>query len=641
MKIIITELQFKRVVNNILNEEIPYNIAKKYLKIGRSPQAEQRIKKIFDNLKLLPKSRQIDNQGQRISFPYSEDSSESEIENTLKRYQFTIKDYKNNLAIDIKNNQEIKLTKALNIISKKEPDVKELIDRYTTIKSKGVIDKDENLMIVFSSNKYDIIGMSTDRIWDSCMNIISGGNRKYVKIDIEKGTIICYLTKVNDTNIENPLGRVLIKPYINIENEEDVVLYAENRTYGNIPNTDFFISIIDNYLEKTQNLLGTYKRLGCLYSDSDRLEIKKREDIEKILKQKLEKKDYNYIRDFEFLYLPIIKKRNLLDIYLSSDFIPNLTPIHVKYMSQSQKITYFKSIFKDFKYKIQNMDPLIFREAPLIFKKEIIDFKIENNNFLSDNEYKIATPEQKEKFIKEYYYIRFNNKIPIPENIFIGAPENVKKEYIDLLQKNNQPLQKYHYKNATPEQKEKYIRMVLNFKKKDQIFTQFPEDSDYFVVAPEDVKKDYIDLKLKNNYYLNDNELNSTTPKQKQIYFNFLKEKLKLKLTDISSLNKHEFDLLTPEQKQKHNNLLLSKIYDTIKPLPYNGFGYVENRLQPHELDLLTPEQKQKYIDLLLSHKFNLLNYEDMVATKNQKNKNKILHPMVLRQRMGIIDPKE
>ena len=631
MKIIITESQLRNIVKNILNEEIPYQIAQKYLKTSRNPEAEEKIKQVFTNLKSLPNAQQIENnEGQRISFPYSEDSTEDEIENILKKYQFTIKDYRNNLAIDMKNNRGISLSKALSIVSKKEPDVKELMDRYATIKSKGVIDK-EDLIIIFSSSKYDIAGMSTDRNWDSCMNVITGGNRKYVETDIREGTIICYLTKASDTNIKKPLGRVLIKPYINVQNEKDVILYAEDKTYGNIPNSSFFIYLIDTYMEKIQNLSGTYSRLGCLYKDSYRSQIQKREDVEKKLKQKLEIKDYHSITNLEFLYLSTIDKRKLLDIYLSSDFLLKLSPIHVKYMSQSQKVTYFKLLFKE--NKTLNIDVNIFREAPLAIKKEIITFKLENNIYLNEYEYEISTPEQKEKYIKQRYYLNIRT---IPDKIFIGAPEHIKKEIIDLLLKNNETLNNYHYKNATTEQKEKYVKSFFERMDKGDWFLGFQEKIDYFQYLPKDMKKEYIDLMLKYRRYLNDIELNSTTPKQKEKYIKFLKENLNLKLLDTSSLYKHEFDLLTIEQKHKHNNLLLRKIYDTIKPLPPNGFGWVENRLEPHEFDLLTLEQKRKYIDLILSHRYTLRDYEDMVATKNQKNKNKTLNHIVRAQRMGI-----
>lgn len=73
--------------------------------------------------------------------------------------------------------------------------------------------KGGDLWIVISNHAYDIAGMSTDRDWTSCMNIFTGDNRLYVKHDIQYGTLVAYIIDKNDTNIQHPYGRVLIKPY--------------------------------------------------------------------------------------------------------------------------------------------------------------------------------------------------------------------------------------------------------------------------------------------------------------------------------------------------------------------------------------------------------------------------------------------
>lgn len=70
-----------------------------------------------------------------------------------------------------------------------------------------------NLWIVISNHAYDIAGMSTNRDWTSCMNIINGDNKWHVEQDIKRGTLIAYIIDKKDTNIEHPYGRVLIKPY--------------------------------------------------------------------------------------------------------------------------------------------------------------------------------------------------------------------------------------------------------------------------------------------------------------------------------------------------------------------------------------------------------------------------------------------
>lgn len=70
-----------------------------------------------------------------------------------------------------------------------------------------------NLWLVISNHAYDIAGMSTNRDWTSCMNIINGDNKVYVKHDIQYGTLVAYIIDKKDTNIQQPYGRILIKPY--------------------------------------------------------------------------------------------------------------------------------------------------------------------------------------------------------------------------------------------------------------------------------------------------------------------------------------------------------------------------------------------------------------------------------------------
>ena len=70
-----------------------------------------------------------------------------------------------------------------------------------------------NLWLVISNHAYDIAGMSTNRDWTSCMNVLNGDNKVYVKHDIQYGTLVVYLIDKDDTNIQHPYGRILIKPY--------------------------------------------------------------------------------------------------------------------------------------------------------------------------------------------------------------------------------------------------------------------------------------------------------------------------------------------------------------------------------------------------------------------------------------------
>jgi hypothetical protein len=55
-----------------------------------------------------------------------------------------------------------------------------------------------------------------------------------------------------------------------MENDQDVILYPEAKTYGEIDNPKKFIDYLDYVLEKVQNMDGEYMLLSCLNPDSTR-----------------------------------------------------------------------------------------------------------------------------------------------------------------------------------------------------------------------------------------------------------------------------------------------------------------------------------------------------------------------------------
>ena len=545
-----TDLRIQSVINILteaydyvkLTEAVPYSVAKEYLQIERSPEAEARIKEVFSKLKALPNARQLDKRGYRIAFPYAEDSTEFEIQAVLEPYNFSIKDYETGLALNTKSNTEIAIGKALNIVSKKEPDAKELIDRYAAIKGKGATNKDEDLMIIFSSAKYDLAGMSTGRDlpefgdWDSCMNVIHGGNRHYVERDIKKGSIICYLTTVSDTNLQRALGRVLIKPYLNTEDKKDVVLYAELKTYGKIPNPDKFMDEVDDYMEKTQKLSGSYERLGCLYPDSDRDEIEGKQTIRTRALKKLE--DGEELENSEFIALPLTAKRKSIDDFIVSklELYAYFPAFMYNFASQGQKKNIIKILIKN----KERINPFIFDGAPKDSKKEIIDYKLDDGIELEKNEFEAATQEQKEKYIGR--------------KLLINDMTSIANFYRDLYN--------YELKAATPKQKEKYINFKIENNK---------SLNDYeFEGATKEQKEKYIDLLLDTKRQLGSIELEAATPKQKEKYIDY-------RLNSFNLLEGYEFKAATSEQKEKYINWKLSMEYE----------------LDDYELEAATKEQKE------------------------------------------------
>jgi hypothetical protein len=611
MKYTFTENYLKNILNILteaydyvkLTEAVPYSVAKEYMTIERSPEAETRIKEVFNKLKSLPNARQLDKRGYRIAFPYAEDSTEFEIQSILEPYDFSIKDYKDGLALDTKSNKEIAIGKALNKISKKEPDAKELLDRYAAIKGKGATNKDEDLMIVFSSAKYDIIGMSTGRDlpefgnWDSCMNVIKGSNRHYVKLDLKEGSIICYLTTISDTNLKKPLGRVLIKPYINTENKEDVVLYAELKTYGKISNSEKFMDEVDDYMEKTQKLSGSYERLGCLYKDSQRGEIEGKETIRTRALKKLKDEDKEGLSKSEFVSLPLENKRQYIDRLIKEEI--RLFDFQYAFASQSQKKEYIKMILSKSKY-IKDFE---YKGAPKDSKVYIINFVIDNELKLPRYMLDEATPEQQQKYLN----IRMNNNNSLEDyELKIATPEQ-REKHIDIMINTKVKLSIDEFKEATDNQKEKYIDFVLELAENDGDIRLKGYET---VAATEKQQLKYLDIVIKNDRYWPDEFVKYLKGNAKEKYIDYLLDKKIDNLLDnMYGLSTAELEIATPKQKEIYIDTIISK------------YSNIKRELKDREFRIATPKQKEKYIDLILKDNKRLGEHEFDAATPKQKEK--------------------
>jgi hypothetical protein len=131
--------------------------------------------------------------------------------------------------------------------------------------------KPRNYNMIFSTHAYDIAGMSTGRGFGSCMNLYMNGGatgKRFIQADIEHGTIISYLVSTTDLNIEKPSSRILIKPYINTENPDDV-LYDADPEYGTAP--QLYFKTVLSLVDKAQpGKSGKFNLVGELYCDSDR-----------------------------------------------------------------------------------------------------------------------------------------------------------------------------------------------------------------------------------------------------------------------------------------------------------------------------------------------------------------------------------
>lgn len=98
-------------------------------------------------------------------------------------------------------------------------------EAFTKLQDKIYKYKDINYKILLTYIPWRVAAMSTfssaNPPWDSCMNLKTGINSYYVGSSISNGAFVAYLIRPGDeTNIENPIARVLIKPFIKIEEDD-------------------------------------------------------------------------------------------------------------------------------------------------------------------------------------------------------------------------------------------------------------------------------------------------------------------------------------------------------------------------------------------------------------------------------------
>lgn len=143
----------------------------------------------------------------------------------IKNYEANV--LKNLLEFEDKNHR----TKSIKI-SRLIQD-QNLLNEYSQMLNLRVLEN-KKLLLCISDHPYDIVSMSTGRSWTSCMNIISGQNKEYVPREIFLGTLVVYIIYENDLNLNNPIGRLLLKPwYMNPgEDKQRVVYFPERTTYS-------------------------------------------------------------------------------------------------------------------------------------------------------------------------------------------------------------------------------------------------------------------------------------------------------------------------------------------------------------------------------------------------------------------------
>jgi hypothetical protein len=162
----------------------------------------------------------------------------------------------------------------------------------------------DDLIVCISRHPYDIAGSDTDRNWTNCMTMglhddhgriqklkqqlkeledkggdekkikelkskikdykKKGVNVKYLKHEVHEGSLISYLIKKDDRNINNPLSVLNIKPY-NGSNKE-ILLKACSDEYG-VKNDDFKFTVNKWLEEINKDKYGGFSLNKNVYDD--------------------------------------------------------------------------------------------------------------------------------------------------------------------------------------------------------------------------------------------------------------------------------------------------------------------------------------------------------------------------------------
>jgi len=121
----------------------------------------------------------------------------------LKSNGYKLVDYKKGLVRNISKGSPIRLGKLL-----RKNNMMNLLHLFENDPFRMSCRKDK-FVIVLSRHPYDLLGMSVGRGWTSCFNLENETTEEKLLKEIEQEDIIFYLCEENDTNIQNPIGRLL------------------------------------------------------------------------------------------------------------------------------------------------------------------------------------------------------------------------------------------------------------------------------------------------------------------------------------------------------------------------------------------------------------------------------------------------
>lgn len=178
----------------------------------------------------------------RIYFPLKVEHKNWEI-----KIPTELRDYLNWFGYEIINYNEgiisrggvrMRIGKLLNKIGRQD-----LLKTYSDSKQ-NILRNVTNLYVVISRHPYDLIGISTDRGWSTCLDLkddrFGGKHLLNLRYYLQGGYIVAYLIRKNDRNINNPISRILLRRTYSGNLTED------NKIYGT--HVDEFMKFIRKWI---------------------------------------------------------------------------------------------------------------------------------------------------------------------------------------------------------------------------------------------------------------------------------------------------------------------------------------------------------------------------------------------------------
>lgn len=221
-------MKYLRLFEHFLDEALDLPTARKLTKIFLDSGGKKRYQEIFGDKDRLYYDFIPEDEGKDLS-PLA-----LKVDQELRTRGFSLLSYKDGTAK--KDGDKKNTFKVQKLLTKWGlEDLKNLMDKDP----ERSLAKHSDKKIVISRHGIDIGGASTNRPWTSCLSLVAGINARYIPTMIEAGALIAYLIDAEDTNINKPLGRIKILPFINTEDPTQFLMYTDTQVYGNYRDKGF------------------------------------------------------------------------------------------------------------------------------------------------------------------------------------------------------------------------------------------------------------------------------------------------------------------------------------------------------------------------------------------------------------------